>query len=224
MQTMLAAGTPVLSHDGGAALGKIDRIYLDSARKEIVGFSLHRARRVLRPQAAIVDVGDVQTFGPDVVTLADRARLLSPAVLARRCEELVDLGRVIGRPAVTEGGTGVGRVVAAAFDPTTLRLQRLEVVAPGCPVPGLVWGNEVVGLEGEMVVVAETVLAPGPGEVTRPTRVVGPSQSIRLAGRPAGQVSKDRRIGQRAIEPVPVSVRDLAAVLGGHEVAVGHGL
>ncbi len=211
MNTMLVTGTPVLSHDGGARLGKIDRVYLDAARKEIVAFSVRRERRVLRPGAAVVDVGDVHAFGPDAVTLADPARLLSPTVLTHRGEELVDLGGLTGRPVVTEGGTGVGRVVAVAVDPITLRLQRLEVEAPGCPVPGLVWGHEVLHLQGDLVVVAEAVLAPEPAEAARPIRSAAARRSTRPSVGPTGQVVKDRRVGQRTVEPVPVTVSDLAA-------------
>ena len=213
---MLATGTPVLSRDGGATLGTIDRIYLNAARKEIVGFSLRRNRRLLRPQVAIVDVGDVQTFGRHAVTLAGHARLLSSAVLAQRGEDLVDLSELIGRPVVTEGGAGVGHVFAVAVDPLTMRLQRLEVAAPGCPVPGLVWGHEVLGVGENLIVVAEAVLAAGPREAPRPTRPATSARSTRPAIGPAGQVRKEVRIGQRAVERVPVAVGDLAAVLVGH--------
>ncbi len=216
MHTMLASGTPVLSQNSGAALGTIDRVYLDAMRKEIVGFSVRRERRVLRPRAAVVDVRDVHAFGPDAVTLADRAQLLSPAVLADRCEELMDLGGVIGRPAVTEGGTGVGHVVAVAFDPATLRLQRLEVAAAGCPVPGLVWGNEVLQLRGNMVVVAEAVLTPAPGEAARPVKRAERSWSTRPSLRPIRQAGTDREMGQPAGQPVPVTVGDLAAAFSRH--------
>ena len=168
MNGTLAKGTAVVSLQDGAKVGTIDRVYVDPERGGLVALAIRRGRRLLRPTTAVVDASDVHAFGPDAVTLAGPVPLLSDAVLAGRWEELVDVTALFGRPVVTEGGSGVGRVASVMFDRKTRRLRWLEVEADGCPVPGLVWADEVLRLGSELVVVAEAVLADGPAAAARP--------------------------------------------------------
>ena len=167
MGATLAIGTPVVHCADGAKLGTIARLYLDPRRNKVVGFAVRCRRRLLRSFEAVVDLGDVESVGPDGVALAATAELHSLQTTERRRRELVDLGGLLGRPVVTASGIDVGRVVAVGIDPTTRRLARLDVAAPGHAVPGLVWGDEVLRCKRDRVVVADAVLAPAPAIAQR---------------------------------------------------------
>lgn len=187
MGATLTKGTAVVGLADGAKLGTIEDLYLDPKRREIVGFSVRRRRRWRRATVTVVDASDVHAFGPDAVTLANPAALRGNAVLGRRHAQLVEVGALFGRGVVTEGGTDVGRVTSLGFDRTTRRLRWLEVEAAGQAAPGLVWGDEVLRVGGEQVVVAEAVLAAAPA----------------WAGRPVASRHTPRPTPRRALRPGP---------------------
>jgi len=177
MSATLTKGTAVVRLGDGVRLGTVDRLYLDPQRKEIVGFSVRRGPRWRRSAETFVDASEVHAFGPDAVMLGGAATSLRPLARSRR-GAVVDIAAFFGRSVVSEGGTDVGRIRSLVFDQTTRRLRWLEVEAKGCPVPGLVWGDEVVRLGVARIVVAEAVLAAGPARTARPV-------AARDAGRPA---------------------------------------
>ena len=171
MSRTLTLGTPVVRLVDGAKLGTIERLYLDPRRNRIAAFAVRSCRRLLRSLETVVDLDDVHAIGPDAVVLADADALRSRDATACWRRQLVDVATLLGRPVVTEGGTGVGRVVAVAVEPRRHRLGRLDVAAPGQAVPGLVWGDEVLHCDRVQVVVADAVLAAAPARPQQPATV-----------------------------------------------------
>jgi len=188
MSATLTKGAAVVRLGDGVRLGTVDRLYLDPKRKEIAGFSVRRGPRWWRSTVTVVDASDVRAFGPDAVMLAGPVETPGAEIRSRR-GELVDLATLFGRAVVTAGGTVVGRVSSFVFDQKTRRLRWLEVEANGYPVPGLVWGDEVLRVGAARIVVADAVLATGPAQVARPVAARG---TDRPAARRPVQIGRAR--------------------------------
>lgn len=158
-------GLTVISIADGEKLGAIERIHIDPAEKRIVGFSLkhHPGLLGLDPaeQPELIDVDDVHALGPDAMTVTDKSALRGDQTRARY-DTLTDLEELSKHKVVTEGGTYVGQVASADLDPTSFRLERIEV-SPGffkshVEVPI----DQVINIGGELIVVDDAVCAPAP--------------------------------------------------------------
>ena len=170
MSTKLAKGTAVVSLADGTKLGAIDHVYLDPARKAIVGFSFHRGGLLGGRTSGVVDVSDVHAFGPDAVTIDDVAAVRSELAIDARSDELIDLEHLLKRKVITEGGTFVGEVASIRFGQDSYRLTGIEVSPGFFEANRLIPADQVVQIGGELIVVADAVCQPQ--EAGRLVRVV----------------------------------------------------
>lgn len=156
-------GLTVISIADGERLGTIDRVYLDPASKEVVGFSVrHGGGGLLAPadDAApeLIDVDDVHALGQDAVTLSSKGDMRGDQTRAM-LDSLMELDDLIKLKTVTEGGTYVGDVASLELDDRGFRIRELEVS------PGFFKSNrhvatgQVISIGHDLVVVADTVLA-----------------------------------------------------------------
>jgi uncharacterized protein YrrD len=161
VSTKLVKGTAVVSLADGAKLGTVDHVYLDPARKEIVGFSFHQGGGLFGSKASgLVDVSDVHAFGDDAVTVSDVSTIRSELALSAQRDELIELEDLLKRKVLTEGGVFVGQIVSVRFGHDSYRLTGIEVS------PGFFKDNRVLPADSvrqigsELVVVSDAVCAP----------------------------------------------------------------
>jgi len=163
MGAPLLPGAVVLRRPGGPPLGKIERLYLHPTLRTLTVCTVRQPGGLLgRGRATLVAAADLRPVGPHTFALVPSARWpLADADAAWRAG-LVDVADLFGKPVVTERGERVGVVAAVAFSPETQRVQRIEVASAACPVPGIVWGDEIRALTIGRIVVADAVLSPAP--------------------------------------------------------------
>ena len=151
-------GTAVVSLADGKKLGTIDHVYLDPARKEIVGFSFHQGNGLFGGKTTgMVDVSDVHSFGPDAVTVDDVTAVRSELALEAHRDELIDLEDLLKRKVLTEGGTFVGQVASVRFGQDSYRLTAIEVSPGFFQENRLIPGEEVEQIGAELIVVSNAV-------------------------------------------------------------------
>jgi sporulation protein YlmC with PRC-barrel domain len=158
MFTRLVKGTAVVSLDDGAKLGKIDHVYLDPARKEVVGFSFQSGGGLLGGRTShMVDIADVHGIGQDAVTLNDAAVVKSELAVAHRRDDLIDLEDLLKRKVITESGTVVGQVAAIEFGSDTFRLTEIKVSPGFFKTEAMIQADEIERIGDELIVVAVAV-------------------------------------------------------------------
>jgi uncharacterized protein YrrD len=181
----LSKGTTVVSLADGAEIGAVERVYLDPARKEIVGFTVHKGGFFGGTMVGLVEVGDVHAFGPDAVTINDVAAVRSEFAVGARRDELVELGSLVGRKVVTEAGVALGSVAGVRFGEESFRLLALDVSPGPLQEHHEVAGGAVATIGEDLIVVAEGGAATGSAPHAVPDRlvyVVEPGGGRRLAG------------------------------------------
>ncbi len=158
VSTRLVKGTAVVSLDDGAKLGKIDHVYLDPARKEIVAFSFQHGGGLLGGKTShLVDVADVHGIGQDAVTLDGAAVVRSELAVAAKRAELVDLEDLLKRTVITESGTVIGQVAAIGFGLDTYRLTGIEVSPGFFKTRATIAAEEIENIGEELIVVADAI-------------------------------------------------------------------
>jgi uncharacterized protein YrrD len=154
-------GLPVVSIDGGLKLGAVHDAYLDAGSRSIASFGIHQGGGLLHgvvDPPLVVDSAEIHALGHDALTV-DSPSVLREGVHGGRADSLA-LSDLLKRKVVTEGGTYVGQVVNAVFDPSTLHLATIEVS------PGFFRSNKIVpdglvtSLGGDVVVVSDAVCEP----------------------------------------------------------------
>jgi uncharacterized protein YrrD len=163
-------GLTVISIADGTQVGTVDRVYLDPAAKQVVGFSITNGVGPFggaRDNASTVAASGVHSLGPDALTLDDVAAAHAAWVDAAY-GPLVSLDDVAGRKVVTEGGANVGEVVSLGFDERTFALTEVEV-SPGFLKPNThIPLDQLVRIGQDVLVVADVAL-----EAREPAPVAG---------------------------------------------------
>lgn len=151
-------GIPVISVADAEQLGTVERAYLDPELRRIVGFSFHQAGGFLQPESApLVDTSDIQSFGPDVLTLANPAMIRGKET-ADRYGELMDVDRLHGRQVFTEDGQDLGKIDSVEFDEHSYRLTGFELGSGFFDSPQPVVVDDIVTIGPEVIVVRNTVV------------------------------------------------------------------
>ena len=172
MTTKLVKGTPVVSLADGAKLGTIDHVYFDPSRLAVVGFTFHQRGGLFGGgSSGLIDISDVQSFGPDAVTVPDVSVVRSElAVDAIDCN-LLDLETLLNRTVMTVNGTLVGRVAAIQFGDASHALTALDVIGEGTDVHGSIAASEIQTIGPELIIVADPATVATTVHV-RPRRVL----------------------------------------------------
>jgi sporulation protein YlmC with PRC-barrel domain len=165
VNSTLAKGTPVISLDTGATLGKIESVYLDCATRRLVAFSFSSGGGLLSSKRAhIVEIDDIHAVGPDAVTLDDARAVNDLVLMDDKVQHLIELDQVVKRSVMTDAGARLGRILGLDFDPETFRLRQLRVEDKGRDGGRIVDGHDVISIGEEVIVVADpATTAPGHG-------------------------------------------------------------
>ena len=151
-------GIPVISVSDAEQLGTVERAYLDPEARRIVGFSFHQAGGFLQPESApLLDTSDIQSFGADVLTLANPAMIRGKET-ANRYAELMDVDRLHGRQVFTEDGQDLGKIDSVEFDEQSYRLTGFELGSGFFDNPRPVLVDDIVTIGPEVIVVRNTVV------------------------------------------------------------------
>lgn len=151
-------GIPVISVADAEQLGTVERAYLDPESRQIVGFSFHQSGGFLQPESApLVDTSDIQSFGPDVLTLANPAMIRGKDTAARYAD-LMDVDRLHGRQVFTEDGQELGKIDSIEFDEHSYRLTGFELGTGFFDNPQPVLVDDIVTIGAEVIVVRNTVV------------------------------------------------------------------
>lgn len=151
-------GIPVINVADAEQLGTVERAYLDPEARRIVGFSFHQSGGFLQPESApLLDTSDVQSFGPDVLTLANPAMIRGKDTAARYAD-LLDVQRLHGREVFTEDGQELGKIDSVEFDEHSYRLTGFELGTGFFDNPQPIVVDDIVTLGAEVIVVRNTVV------------------------------------------------------------------
>lgn len=114
-------------------LGRVDGFVVEPAPPRVSALRVGGAQR----GHSLVSYGDLQSFGPDAVTLVDATPLRGPRdeTEERRAGKDHDL---VGKLALLETGEAVGTVEDVEFDPADGRLRAVLTSAAQLPGQGLV--------------------------------------------------------------------------------------
>lgn len=128
MSGTLTKGTPVISLDSGATLGRIESVYLDCEERRLVAFTFGRGSSLFgRKGGHIVEIDDIHAIGPDAVTLDDARAVHDLVLMDGATRHLVELDQLVRREVITDGGSRLGHIVALDFDPKTYRLLQMRI-------------------------------------------------------------------------------------------------
>lgn len=160
MNSKQVKGLAVVSIADGTKLGTVDQIYVDPTDRRVVGFTLHSGGGLLggHRHDALIDVADIHSLGPDALTLSDASKVRGQAP-KDRIAALLTIDDLVKRKVVTESGAYVGQIANVEFGQADFRLAQIEVS------PGFFKGNKhvpsshVISLGGDVVVVADEVVA-----------------------------------------------------------------
>lgn len=158
-------GIPVISVADAEQLGTIERAYLDAETRRIVGFSFHQSGGFLQPESApLLDTSDIQSFGVDVLTIANPA-MIRGADTAARYADLIDVDRLHGRQVFTEDGQDLGKIDSIEFDEHSYRLTGFEIGTGFFENPRPVLVDDIVTIGPEIIVVKNSVAAHRPANL-----------------------------------------------------------
>ena len=165
MNTKRLKGLAVIAIADGRKLGTVDDLYVDPGTRRIVAFGLRHQGGLLhvggsRPQ--VVDTDNVHALGSDALTVADASALHEAAGGGQ--PGVVSGEDLTKRKVVTEGGTYVGQVSSAEFDPSTYRLTAVEVSPGFFRANKLIPDDQITSIGADVVVVANAVCAPAAAE------------------------------------------------------------
>lgn len=135
-----AEGRDVVDTGSASVLGRISDVVIDPRGGSILALRLDRTR-----DGDTVHWPDVDSFGPDAVTIASRTAV-RPAE-GRAAELLAADHKLIGKRALTDAGDGAGRVIDVDFDPAT------GAVTAVITTDGSVSGDRLIGCGSYAVVV-----------------------------------------------------------------------
>ena len=155
METMTShqiKGLPVMNIAEGEKVGAISRVYVDPARKMVVGFGVDPSRSWNElDRTYLLDADKVHSIGPDAVTIDDET-VIGGAKIEAEMADLIDLHDLVGRKAVTDAGEVIGQIAAAGFNLQGYDLAFFEIS------PGLLKSNSTIPIERVMTVGADFIV------------------------------------------------------------------
>lgn len=104
---------PVVSVAGAEKLGHLSDMLLDNSGSRILGFRVRSGGLLTHYQGVLA--ADIQSFGPDAVTVQDASRLNRESAFSSFGDALT-ASSVEGSRVMTEGGTELGKVKDIALD------------------------------------------------------------------------------------------------------------
>ncbi len=123
-------GLPAVSAADGEKIGQVERAYLHLEERRVVGFAIGTGAHLFSTESSrMVDTSEIQAIGHDLLTLPD-ATSAQGQETTTRYGELIDLEDLTRRQIYTEGGTLVGGVASAEFDPHSYAWTSIEA-GPG---------------------------------------------------------------------------------------------
>lgn len=161
MNSQHVNGISVVGLQEGEKLGSVARILLDKEGRHVAAFGVDSGGGLLStdaPQTRWLAAGAVSAIGPDALTVEDRTALREFAPL----DGILDLGEVLKRKVVTEGGTYVGQVASAELDDQGTDVTHMEVSPGFFKSNRMVPIGQVVNIGSELIIVADAVCADDP--------------------------------------------------------------
>lgn len=195
MATKLVKGTSVVSLADGATLGTIEHVYFDPDRMAVVGFTIRHGGGLFGGgTTGLVDMSDVQSFGPDAVMVTDVSVVRSELAVETSHGELVELETILHRTVMTESGATVGHVAAVQFGDHSYSLKALEVVGAGRHARGRIAADDIHTIGEDLIIVAEPT-RPAVPVSSRSRRTVHPQPTALVTYADSRQRSALRLLG-----------------------------
>lgn len=116
-----AVGRKVVSRASATEVGSLSRLVVDVDTRQVTALVVGKGRK-----ARIVDWAALSGFGPDAVMVADDGAVREPADEGETAA-VNGTFELIGKRALSELGTELGKVDDVIFDPQTGALEKLLV-------------------------------------------------------------------------------------------------
>jgi uncharacterized protein YrrD len=116
-----ANGRKVISRASARGLGAVSHLLVDATSHRIAAIIVGRGKR-----ARVVEWGQLSSFGPDAVMVADEVSLHPPADDRERAGADGKL-EMVGKRAITERGNALGTIDDVTFDARTGELEMLHI-------------------------------------------------------------------------------------------------
>jgi len=153
-------GLPAVSAADGEKIGQVERAYLDPQGRRVVGFAIGTGAHLFSTESSrMVDTGEIQAIGHDLLTLPD-ATSAQGQETTTRYGELIDLEDLTRRQIYTEGGTLIGGVASAEFDPHSFAWTSIEA-GPGHFKKHMVIPVDQIVTVGPEFVIVRNDVSPG---------------------------------------------------------------
>jgi sporulation protein YlmC with PRC-barrel domain len=110
-----------LSRSSAKELGSVNHLLVDAQQRRIAAIVIGRGKK-----AQLVDWEQLSGFGPDAVMVADEGALRPPADDRERAATEGKL-ELVGKRALSEGGTELGKLDDLTFDTGTGALEELLI-------------------------------------------------------------------------------------------------
>lgn len=158
MNSQHVNGISVVGLQEGERLGSVARILLDTEGRHVAAFGVDSGgglHSTGTPRIQWLAAEAVSAIGPDALTVPDRTSLREFAPL----DGILDLGTLLKRKVVTEGGTYVGQVASAELDDRGAAVTHVEVSPGFFKSNRMVPIGQVVNIGPELIIVADAVCA-----------------------------------------------------------------
>jgi len=116
-----SAGRKVLSRSSATELGSVSHLLVDAQQRRIAAIVIGRGKK-----ARLVEWEQLSGFGPDAVMVVDEGSLRPPADDRERAATEGKL-ELVGKRALSEGGTELGKLDDVTFDTDTGALEELLI-------------------------------------------------------------------------------------------------
>ena len=116
-----AHGRKVISRASARDLGAVSYLLVDAGRRRIAAVVVGRGKH-----ARVVEWGQLSSFGPDAVMVADEASLRPPGDDRERAGADGKL-ELVGKRALTDRGNELGTIDDVTFDEGTGLLEMLQI-------------------------------------------------------------------------------------------------
>lgn len=114
-------GATLVTFQERLAAGKVEKIIIDPADGAFLGFETGKK---------VVPVSEIRAMGAEYILIKDLASLTASSEVVKISNALTTKTKIIGASVETESGHKLGKVVEAALDFVSLRLERLYVSPP----------------------------------------------------------------------------------------------
>ncbi|MGD0811379.1 MAG: PRC-barrel domain-containing protein [Acidimicrobiales bacterium] len=116
-----SAGRKVLSRSSAKELGSVNHLLVDAQQRRVSAIVIGRGKK-----AQLVDWEQLSGFGPDAVMVVDEGALRAPADDREHAAAEGKL-ELVGKRALSEGGTELGKLDDVTFDTDTGALEDLLI-------------------------------------------------------------------------------------------------